>query len=158
MLLCHSETSWSPIAQPVVIRHLEIFSEEPLRVLLIEDETEAADLVSVYLTEPRGGGFQVEWIPDLLDAMFRLQHAGVDVVLLDLGLPERDGDKSFRAINGMTEGKIPIVILTSDDRLGSRELIMASGAAGYLIKQQASGMELRLALRSAVLRFHGALS
>lgn len=73
-------------------------AREPLRVLLIEDEADAADLVQVYLTEQRENRFQIEWIPDLLDAMFRLQYGGVDVVLLDLGLPERDGDKSFRAI------------------------------------------------------------
>jgi hypothetical protein len=56
----------------------------------------AANLASGYLTEQREDRFQVEWIPDLLDAMFRLQHPRVDVVLLDLGLPERDGDQSFR--------------------------------------------------------------
>jgi DNA-binding response OmpR family regulator len=76
-----------------------------------------ADLVRNYLTEHREDRFHIEWIPDLLDAMFRLLHGGVDVVLLDLGLPETDGDKSSRGIHGMTEGKIPIVILTSDDRL-----------------------------------------
>ena len=153
MLLCRSETSGSAIGPPVAARPREIHAPEALRVLLIEDEREAAGLVLVHLTGRREDGFQVEWIPDLLDAMFRLQHAGVDVVLLDLGLPERDGDKSFRAIQGMTEGKIPIVILTADDRPGPRELILASGAAGYLSKQQVSGLELRLALRSAVLRF-----
>jgi two-component system, OmpR family, response regulator QseB len=128
-----------------------------VRVLLIEDEPEAADLVRAHLSEPRADRFQVEWIPDLLDAMFRLQHAGVDVVLLDLGLPDRDGDKSFRAIRGMTEGSIPIVILTADDRPGSRELILASGGAGYLTKQHLSGRQLRLALLSAVLHHAGKL-
>jgi DNA-binding response OmpR family regulator len=153
MLLCHSETSEGAIGSLLAIRQPENRAPEALRVLLIEDEPEAANLVSAYLTERREDRFQVEWIPDLLDAMFRLQHAGVDVVLLDLGLPHRDGDKSFRAIQGMTEGKIPIVILTADDRAGSRDLILASGAAGYLTKQQVSGVELRIALRGAVLGF-----
>lgn len=153
----------SAIASPVANRQLEIPVPEALRVLLVEDDKESAALVSVHLTGLRDDGFQgrrfqddgfqIEWIPELLDAMFRLQHAGVDVVLLDLGFPGIGGDRTFRAINGMTEGKIPIVILTSDDRPGSRELILASGAAGYLTKQEVSGWALRLALRNAVLRF-----
>jgi two-component system OmpR family response regulator/two-component system response regulator QseB len=152
MLLC-AELPESAIAPPVATRQPGIQVREPLRVLLIEDEPEAADLVQVYLTEHREDRFQIEWISDLLDAMFRLQHGGVDVVLLDLGLPKKDGDKSFRAIQGMTEGKIPIVILTSDDRRDCRDLILASGAAEYLTKQCISGFELRCALRGAVLRF-----
>jgi DNA-binding response OmpR family regulator len=153
MLLCRPETPWSSIAQPVTLRRTEIVAEETLHVLLVEDNREAADLVRVYLSEQQEDRFHIEWIPDLLDAMFRLQHPGVDVVLLDLGLPERDGDKSFRAIRGMTEGKTPIVILTSDDRRTSRELILASGAAEYLTKQSVSGSDLRCALRGAVVRF-----
>jgi two-component system KDP operon response regulator KdpE len=153
MLLYRSETPAGAIASPLAIRQPESQAPDPLRVLLIEDEPEAANLVSLYLTERREDRFQVEWIPDLLDAMFRLQHGGVDVVLLDLGLPDRDGDKSFRAINGMTEGKLPIVILTSDDRPSSRELILASGAVDYLTKQQVSALELRSVLRGAVMDF-----
>jgi two-component system response regulator QseB len=153
MPLCRVEPTASAIAPPVATRQLDTLAEEPVRVLLIEDDAEAATLACGYLTEQRDDRFQVEWIHDLLDAMFRLQHGGVDVVLLDLGLPGIDGDRSFRAIHGMTEGKIPIVILTADDRPGSREQILASGAAGYLTKQEVSGLELRLALRGAVLRF-----
>lgn len=154
MLLCRAETPWNAIAPPVAPRHPETVAEEPLRVLLVEDNREAADLVRVYLSEQPEDRFHIEWIPDLLDAMFRLQHTGVDVVLLDLGLPEPDGDKSFRAIQGMTEGKIPIVILTSDDRRSSRELMVASGAAEYLTKERASASDLRCALHRAMVRFH----
>jgi CheY-like chemotaxis protein len=146
MELCSAEP-WSAIAPPVAIRQPE------LRVLLVEDNEEAAQLVQAYLTEHLEDPFQIEWFSNLLDAMFRLQHPGVDVVLLDLGLPELDGYKSFRGIDGMTEGKIPIVILTADERRISKDLILASGAAGYLTKQQVSGFQLRHALRSAVVGF-----
>jgi DNA-binding response OmpR family regulator len=143
----------SAIAPPIAMGQPETLVPGPLRVLLVEDHSETADLVSAYLTEHREDGFQVEWIPELLDAMFRLQHAGIDVVLMDLGFPGIGGEKSFRAIQGMTDGRIPIVILTADDQPSSRNLILAGGAAGYLTKQNVSGAELRLALRNAVLPF-----
>ena len=143
----------SALALPVIRCRTTSISRGPVRVLLIEDDADAATLARSYLTTPRDDMFQVEWIPDLLDAMFRLQHSGVDVVLLDLGLAEMDGYKSFRAIDGMTAGKVPIVILTADDRRVSRDLILASGAADYLTKQLISGFQLRLALRDAVSGF-----
>src|ERR1700678_4502892 len=40
---------------------------EPLRVLLVEDNAEAADLVRVYLTGDQDEAFQVDWVSNLLD-------------------------------------------------------------------------------------------
>jgi len=151
MVLCCAEPPGSEIAQPLAIRETEIRACEPLRILLVEDTREGADLVRVFLAGHPEDLFHIEWISDLVDAMFRLQHDGIDVVLLDLGLPEIDGDRSFLAIKGMTEGRIPIVILTADDRRSSKDLILASGAAEYLTKQNISALELRGALRRAAL-------
>jgi DNA-binding response OmpR family regulator len=136
-----------------MVRHIGPSLAAPLRVLLVEDSAEAAHMIRAYLTQNQDDLFDVEWMPNLLDAMFRLQHPGIDAVLLDLGLPELKGYKSFRAIDGMTEGKIPIVILTADDRPVSRDLTLASGAAGYLIKQQTSAAQLRQTLRYATVYF-----
>jgi DNA-binding response OmpR family regulator len=152
MSLCWCEPLIA-LAPPVSGSRTTSIRREFIRVLLIEDDADAATLARHYLTTPQDDMFRVEWIPDLLDAMFRLQHSGVDVVLLDLGLADIDGYKSFRAVDGMTEGKIPIVILTADDRRVSRDLILASGAADYLTKQMTSGIQLRLAVRDAVCRF-----
>jgi CheY-like chemotaxis protein len=133
-------------------------AKHALRVLLVEDNQEEAELIQVYLTagrltEERGPDFEIEWMSNLLDGMFRLQHAGIDVVLLDLGMPELTGHQSYRAIEGMTQGAIPIVILTADDRESTREMTMQFGAANYLLKQQSSPTLLRKALREAVTRF-----
>jgi DNA-binding response OmpR family regulator len=158
------QTDWPvltrAIAPPVNGREIAIAAPKLIRLLLVEDNAAAADLVRVYLAQDEDYLFQVEWTPNLIDAMLRLQRPGVDVVLLDLGLPELGGHKSFRAIDAMTGGKIPVVILTADDRATSRELTMLFGAAHYLIKQHVSAGQLRLALRDAVERavdrFHSA--
>ncbi len=122
-------------------------------MLLVEDNDEAAELIKRFLADEPQEQFDVESFANLIDAMFRLQHPGVDVVLLDLGLPELNGYKTFRAIDGMTDGEIPIVIFTADDRPMSRDLTMSFGAAAYLIKQHTTAIELRQALHEAVARF-----
>jgi hypothetical protein len=63
MLHCRTETPWNSIAPPVALRRSEVVAEEPVRVLLVEDNQEAADLVRVYLSEQREDRFLIEWIP-----------------------------------------------------------------------------------------------
>jgi DNA-binding response OmpR family regulator len=123
----------------------------PIHVLLVEDNEDAAWLVQFCLTG-EGEQFRIEWAPDLLQAMTRLAQPGIEVVLLDLGLPELDGYKSFRAIDAAADGKIPVVILTSDDSRDSRELTLGCGASDYLIKDRISPAALRAALLDAVHR------
>ena len=55
----------------------------PLRVLLVEDNPEAAQLVQVLLAGQEGEEYCVEWTPNLLQAMTRLAQPGIEVVLLD---------------------------------------------------------------------------
>jgi two-component system catabolic regulation response regulator CreB len=125
----------------------------PIQVLLIEDDSDAALLVEVYLTQDEVNPFRVQWVPNLFEAMNRLGEPGIDVVLLDLGLPELSGYRSYRVIEASAGGNVPIVILTSDDRSVSKDLTLGFGAAGYLLKDQNSPTQLRQALRNAILRF-----
>ena len=142
----------SGIAPPLAIYRTRTSAAHPLGVLLVEDNPEGADLIQAYLAGDPDHGYHVEWMSNLRDAMFRLEQSGIDVVLLDLGLPELSGHKSYRATEGMTNGWIPIVILTADDRPISRDLTMAAGAADYLIKQHSTGQQIREALHNAVLK------
>ncbi len=87
-------------------------------------------MVQAYLEETKGGQFRVEWTRNLLQAMIRLARPGIEVVLLELGLPELNGFKSFRAIDVAADSKVPVVILTSDESVVSRELTMGFGASG----------------------------
>ena len=82
--------------------------------------------------------------------MTRLSEPGIDVVLLDLGLPELKGYKSYRAIGIASADKIPVMILTSDERALTKDLTLGFGAAGYLLKGKTPPADLRQALRDAV--------
>jgi DNA-binding response OmpR family regulator len=125
--------------------------QRPITVLLVEDNPDQAELIKLSLGGDADGGYRVEWASNLLDGMKSLSEPGIDVVLLDLGLPELDGYKSHTAIR-RSAPQVPIVILTADDRAVSRELTLSGGAADYLIKGEITDSELRQAIRAAVLR------
>jgi len=125
----------------------------PIQVLLVEDDADAAALVEAYLTQDPASPFRLEWAPNLVETMVRLGQPGIDVVLLDLGLPELNGYKSFRAVEATVDGNLPIVVLTSDERSVSKELTLGFGASDYLLKSKNSPSQLRQSLRNAVVLF-----
>jgi len=122
----------------------------PIQVLLVEDNPEAAWLVQASLEEPEVKQFQLEWAQTLYQGMKRLAVPGIEVVLLDLGLPESDGYRSLRAIQSAMGRKVPVVILTSDDRFLSKDLTLGFGASDYLIKNRIFPFQLRESLRNAI--------
>jgi DNA-binding response OmpR family regulator len=137
-------------ANPHVINLLEAELAGPIHVLLIEDHAESAELVRANLNADPVQKFRVEWRRSVLDGMSRLVEPGIDVVLLDLGLPELTGYQSYQAIALAAGTNVPIVILTGDDNCFTKDLVLHFGAADYLIKHQSSPAELRLALQNAV--------
>jgi DNA-binding response OmpR family regulator len=140
-----------PMCAPSDIARRAVAAGCPIRVLLVEDDAQMAELVQMSLLEDAHDRFQVEWAHNLAEAMIQLSQAHTDVVLLDLGLPELSGYKSYRAIESAAGRKLPVVILTADDRSVSRDLTVGLGAAGYLLKHETSPAQLKQALRNAVL-------
>src|SRR5689334_10572198 len=86
-----------------------------LNVLLIEDNPDYAGLVQQWLS---GMGeevaFALNWTDTLTAGLDRLARGGVDVVLLDLGLPESDGVETFLTTRAHAPG-IPVIILSAAD-------------------------------------------
>src|SRR5450432_77835 len=122
----------------------------PIRVLLVEDDPDAATLTRILVTQKQDEMFWVEWKNSILNAVSRLAEPGVDVVLLDLGMPELGVDETLPAIVSVVGKTIPIVIFTADDSAVSQEVASLQGAVNYLIKQRTSSVELRRALYEAV--------
>jgi len=65
--------------------------QQPLRVLLIEDNPADARWIEEMLGDARGLSFELEWVDNLKAGVARLREHPTDVVLLDLGLPESAG-------------------------------------------------------------------
>jgi DNA-binding NarL/FixJ family response regulator len=118
-------------------------------VLLIEDSEEAMLLVRFALEEYGRGAYRLQWASDLSSGLDFLAHGGIDVVLLDLGLPESSGPESYAWVREIAP-KVPVVVLTGDSRAETEFAVTASGVEGYLVKDQVSGSHLIEAVRAAL--------
>jgi two-component system OmpR family response regulator/two-component system response regulator RstA len=99
------------------------------RIVLVEDDSRLAELVSRYLET---NGFQVTSI-DRGDAVVSSVRREVpDLVILDLGLPGQDGFSVCRQLRPLYEH--PILILTARDNDGDQVLGLELGADDYVIK------------------------
>ena len=120
-----------------------------LRVLLAEDNAVNQRLARRLLEK---GGHIVYVAANGSEALSMLDREEVDVVLMDLQMPEMDGYQATAAIRESEQsrgGHVPIVALTAHALTGDREHCLSSGMDGYLAKPY-SGEELNLVLAEVI--------
>ena len=126
----------------------------PITVLLVEDNPGDARLILELLGEVQTQAFDLERVERLDHALTRLSRTGVDVVLLDLGLPDSQGLETFmRARRGAPDEPIVVISGLDDERLALEAV--RSGAQDYLVKGRIEGHLLARVLRYAVERKRG---
>lgn len=101
-----------------------------MRLLLVEDDTMIGESVLDLL---RTENYAVDWVKDgeMADAALRAQ--AYDLVLLDLGLPRRDGLVVLRALR-MRKNRTPVLIATARDSIQQRIEGLDAGADDYVLK------------------------
>jgi DNA-binding response OmpR family regulator len=114
-----------------------------LRVLVIEDQRDIAANIWDYL-ERRG--HEVDHCADGKSGLARAMRGGLDVVVLDLGLPEMDGIELCRRLREAGRD-VPILMLTARDTLPDKLRGFAEGADDYVVKPFAL-RELELRVRA----------
>src|SRR3989454_4696332 len=124
----------------------------PVRILLVEDNPGDVLLIEETLAG-RHGAFAVESVERLSAALTRLGAGGIEVVLLDLKLPDSAGLRTFTAVQAQAPD-VPIVVLTglSDEALAVSTV--RDGAQDYLVKGQVDGDLLGRTIRYAIERHH----
>jgi len=122
-----------------------------IKALLIEDNPGYVRLAREALSEARGLRIELEAVPQLAAGLERLAKGGVDVVLLDLGLPDSSGLETFLRVREAA-GAVPIVVLTGleDDEFAAEAV--RQGAQDFLVKRYMDGNLLGRALRYAIER------
>jgi two-component system, OmpR family, response regulator QseB len=102
-----------------------------MRILLVEDDQMIAEGVRKAL---KADGWAVDWVQDGESALTALAGEALhDLMLLDLGLPKRDGIDVLRALR--TRGHtLPVLIVTARDAVADRVRGLDAGADDYLVK------------------------
>jgi two-component system, NtrC family, response regulator HydG len=99
-------------------------------VLIVDDDP---DFVAIFGRLLVGAGFTVEGVGSAAACRARVARSDVDVVCLDLGLPDSDGLVTLRALRAL-DPRLPVVILTADSAVGTVVAAMHEGAYDYLVK------------------------
>jgi diguanylate cyclase (GGDEF)-like protein/PAS domain S-box-containing protein len=122
-----------------------------IRILLVEDNPGDARLMRAIFQEPSSVRYLLSHHGSIAKAVAYLAGNPVDVILLDLGLPDASGLEAVRMARAAAP-RIPLVVLTGwdDDSLAAQAL--REGAQDYLIKGQIEIRSLLRAIRYAIER------
>nr|WP_154374859.1 response regulator transcription factor [Duganella guangzhouensis] len=101
-----------------------------VRLLLVEDDPMIGESIEDGL---RGERYAVDWVRDGLAADLALTTVGYDLLLLDLGLPSKQGMDVLRALRARGDD-LPVLIITARDATPDRVQGLDSGADDYLVK------------------------
>ena len=101
-----------------------------MRLLLVEDDTMIGEAVLQVL---RAENYAVDWVRDGVMADQALRSEQYDLVLLDLGLPKRDGLEVLRGLRSR-RSPVPVLIATARDAIGNRIAGLDAGADDYMVK------------------------
>src|ERR1700677_1273253 len=101
-----------------------------MRVLVVEDDRMIAKGLHTALEQD---GYAVDGVSDGRSAAEALRSSRFDVVLLDLGLPERDGLEVLRELRARGDAT-PVIIVTARDDVHNRIQGLDAGADDYIVK------------------------
>jgi signal transduction histidine kinase len=124
---------------------------KPLQVLLVEDNAGDARLLHEMFRKEKAGSFVLTHLVRMTEAVAHLERGGVDIVLLDMGLPDGHGLDTVRRAQAAAP-QVPVIVLTGLDDEALAAQAMKEGAQDYLIKGQIESRALPRALRHAVER------
>jgi signal transduction histidine kinase len=125
--------------------------EKALQVLVVEDNAGDVRLLREMFSGERLGSFELTHLLRMSEAEIHLAKGGVDITLLDMGLPDGHGLETVRRAHAAAPG-VPLIILTGLDDEALAAEAMTQGAQDYLIKGQIESRALPRALRHAIER------
>ncbi|MCL4527181.1 MAG: response regulator transcription factor [Gammaproteobacteria bacterium] len=120
-----------------------------MRILLVEDDRMIGEAITVAL---RDAAYAVDWVRDGETALRAIGNQEHQAILLDLGLPKRDGRQVLRSLRA-TGNTLPVIIITARDALADRVDGLDLGADDYLVKP--FEMDELLARLRAIIRRQG---
>ncbi|MCK4533798.1 response regulator [bacterium] len=126
-------------------------STQPIKILLIEDNPDEARLIEEMLLEVNAGDFIVECVNRLSTGLERLNEGNIDIILLDLTLPDSRGFDTFLKVQTQVP-ELPIIVLTNLDNEALAVKEVRKGAQDYLLKSEVTGNLLMCCIQYAIER------
>jgi PAS domain S-box-containing protein len=125
--------------------------DSSLKVLLIEDNPGDARLIRETLKKTNTARYEMKWVDRLSPGLMQLDRETIDVILLDLSLPDSHGLETLERTLSQSK-EVPIVVLTGldDEELAIHAL--RNGAQDYLNKNDVNGTLLGRSIRYAIER------
>src|SRR5215469_15467594 len=122
-------------------------NQTEFQVLLVENDRDMQALFTEFLHE---NNIVPQLVPDVRHALEVMREKALDLVLLDLSLPEEDGFALLRRLqDDPAIIKAPVVILTGSESLKDKMLAFELGAADYIVKT-IEPSELRARVQAAL--------
>src|SRR5271169_6209120 len=122
-----------------------------INVLLIEDNPGDARATRELLKESKALSIAMEWRDRLSSGLTRLSEGGVDLVLLDLSLPDSRGFSTFTQLSAKAQD-LPVIVLTGMDDEAVALWAVREGAQDYIVKGRTNPRSLVSSIRFAVER------
>ena len=123
-----------------------------IKVLLVEDNPELATLMQKVLFQDKTNAFELEVVDCLSSGLKRLSEESIDILLLDLILPDSQGLDTFIRVHAQAP-QIPIIVMTVLDNELLAVEALRMGAQDYLVKGQFDISLLTRLIRYAIERF-----
>ncbi len=124
-------------------------SAPPQRILVIDDEPQIRRFLDISL---RAQGYAVQLAADGSTGLAALATHGADLVILDIGLPDRDGHEVLRELRQWSQ--VPVIMLTVRAGEGEKVAALDAGANDYVTKP--FGIQELMARVRGLLRLHAA--
>ena len=126
-------------------------NDAALHVLLIENDSIDASLIETALAHQGGQPYRIKRATCLSEAMVALGMASVDIILLDLSLPDGKGIAVFEQISRAAPNALILILSSEDDEENARQAVQ-NGADDYLVKEQVDAHWLPRTLRYLIER------
>lgn len=101
-----------------------------MRLLLVEDDARLAGAVRAWLGH---GGIEVEWISHGREIEPALRAQAFDWMVLDLGLPDVDGEVALKGLRS-AGFELPVIVMTAREQVQDRVRLLDLGADDFLVK------------------------
>jgi len=121
-----------------------------MRILLVEDDPHIGEAIQQAL---RDAAHAVNWVRDGETALITIQDEDYALILLDIGLPKKNGFDVLERLR-CNQHTLPIIIISARDSVENRIKGLDYGADDYLIKPFSLD-ELQARIRAVVRRNHG---